>query len=200
MSKKYDYTGKTTALVTGYQAHQIVALKDIPKHGVRAGDLGGWIQHERNLTHLDDCWVGEGCVVHGSAKIRSHALVAGLSEIGGSTLVMGNARVIDVRLTGSCRVGGEARVIGPIDGDKNKYIYDVDIFGTCTKQPISILGLGLDVFILDTEMTVGVMHMTLREWELRQPDSLGVEDEVLVKFWSEYRGLILSLARKSGRL
>ena len=37
--------------------HRIKALIDILRWGVKAGDLGGYIQSESNLSQIGDCWV-----------------------------------------------------------------------------------------------------------------------------------------------
>ena len=37
--------------------HRIRALVDIPMYGVKAGDLGGYIEKEDNLSQYDNCWV-----------------------------------------------------------------------------------------------------------------------------------------------
>ena len=43
--------------------HRIKALIDILRWGVKAGDLGGYIQSENNLSQIGDCWVtGNGKV------------------------------------------------------------------------------------------------------------------------------------------
>lgn len=46
--KKYELTGETKE-IDGKILHRIRALIDIPEHDVKAGDLGGWIEAERNL-------------------------------------------------------------------------------------------------------------------------------------------------------
>lgn len=43
---KYDITSETR-LFGPVTLHRITALRDIPRHGVKAGDLGGWIESER---------------------------------------------------------------------------------------------------------------------------------------------------------
>ena len=42
--KKYEFTGATKVNEWGVTVQQIRALVDIPRTGVRKGDLGGWIE------------------------------------------------------------------------------------------------------------------------------------------------------------
>ena len=70
--KKYVFTEKTKNL--GKRVlHQIVALKDFAD--VKAGDLGGWIESEENLSHDGDCWVYDNAIVYMGAKIYDNAKV-----------------------------------------------------------------------------------------------------------------------------
>mgnify|MGYP001264415659 CR=1 FL=1 len=54
--KKYEFTGETREHL-GCTLHRIRALVAIASIGVSAGDLGGWIEAEKNLSHDGDAWV-----------------------------------------------------------------------------------------------------------------------------------------------
>lgn len=47
MNTKYEFTGETKR-VNGVTLHRIRALKDFGE--IRKGDIGGWIEAERNLS------------------------------------------------------------------------------------------------------------------------------------------------------
>ena len=51
-NKKYEFTGKT-ANVGKHILHRIRALRDFGD--VKAGDLGGFIESEGNLSHDGEC-------------------------------------------------------------------------------------------------------------------------------------------------
>ena len=42
-------------IVDGHILHRIQADRDIPFHGVKVGDVGGWVEKPNNLQ--DDAWV-----------------------------------------------------------------------------------------------------------------------------------------------
>lgn len=96
--KKYEFTGEVKK-IGGKILHRIRALIDIPEHDVKAGDLGGWIEAERNLSQKGAAWVAD------------EAWVTGLSLVIGNALVMGNARAMGAaRVTDAACVTGDARV------------------------------------------------------------------------------------------
>lgn len=86
---------------------RIVALRDIPRHGVKAGDLGGLVEDPANLSQADDAWVGVNAAVTGDAKVGGNALVCGDAWVGYRAHVTGDAKV-----DGNAMVWGRAVVRG----------------------------------------------------------------------------------------
>lgn len=86
--KKYELTAETKE-IGGKILHRIRALIDIPLHDVKAGDLGGWIEAERNLSQEGSAWVAD------EAWVRGKALVTGEARVTGNAWVRGNARVME---------------------------------------------------------------------------------------------------------
>ncbi|MBD8056934.1 hypothetical protein ICV35_25130, partial [Rhodococcus ruber] len=80
MSTKYELATETSEF-PGRTLHRIKALRDIPLHGVKAGDLGGWIENERNLSQDGDCWVGGNASVWGNARVWGNASVGGNARV-----------------------------------------------------------------------------------------------------------------------
>lgn len=78
-----DRTGKVIKI------YQIEALIDIPDIGVKAGDIGGFIEDESNLSHEGNCWVFPDSIV------AMGSLVAGDALIKGGSHVLGGSRVFD---------------------------------------------------------------------------------------------------------
>ena len=77
---------------------QIRALKDFGS--VKAGDLGGWIESEKNLSQEGYCWVYGNARVFGDAWVYGDAWVSGDAQVYGNAGVYGNAEVYgNVRLT-----------------------------------------------------------------------------------------------------
>ena len=73
---------------------QIRAAKDIGSFA-KAGDLGGWIEKEYNLSQVGDAWVYGDAEVSGNAGVYGDAEVYGNAEVSGNARVFGNAQVFD---------------------------------------------------------------------------------------------------------
>lgn len=100
--KKYELTNNTKEW-EGKTLYQIRALIDFGN--VKAGELGGYIENEKNLSHDGDAWV------YGNAQVCGDAWVCNDARVYGNAWVYGNARVY-----------GNANylVIGPI-GSRNAF-------------------------------------------------------------------------------
>ena len=72
--KKYELTEETTNIF-GKTLHRIRATRDFSI--VHAGDLGGFIEDERNLNHGENAWVGGNARVYGNAWVYGDAWVHG---------------------------------------------------------------------------------------------------------------------------
>ena len=84
MEKKYELTDDFICH-NGRILYRIRALRDFSN--VRAGDLGGYIQTEHNLSHEGNAWV------YDDAKVFDNAEVSGKVEVYGNAHIVGNAKV-----------------------------------------------------------------------------------------------------------
>ena len=114
--KKYELT-KETKVIGGKTLFRIRALRSFGD--IKAGDLGGFIENERNLSHEDNAWVSGNAKVIDNARVSDNALVIDNARVSGEAWVDGNARVsgyalvIDNALvSGNAKVGGKAIVGG----------------------------------------------------------------------------------------
>ena len=97
--------------------YQIKALKDFAN--IKAGDLGGWIEKESNLSQDGNCWVYGDARVFGDAWVYENARVFGDAWVYGDAMVYGDAWVYgdamvygDADVYGGAMVGGNAEVSG----------------------------------------------------------------------------------------
>ena len=74
MNRKYELTDETKE-VFGKTLHRIRALKAFGD--VEAGELGGWIEREENLSQEGLCWVSGNGQVFGDARVSGDATVYG---------------------------------------------------------------------------------------------------------------------------
>ena len=75
--KKYELTEECKEHF-GRKLYRIKALIDFGN--VKAGDLGGYIESEKNLSHNDNCWVYGNARVYGNAEVFGNARVYGNAD------------------------------------------------------------------------------------------------------------------------
>ena len=123
MDKKYELTNETKEFY-GMVLHRIRALKDFGR--VRAGDLGGWVEKEDNLSQLGACWVYENAMVYGNAWVYGNARVCENAEVTGNAKVHGNAKVC-----WNAKVYEDAEVYGSAWVAENALVYeDAMVYGS----------------------------------------------------------------------
>lgn len=78
MEKKYKFT-EETRIYNGRLLHRIVAIRDFSN--IQAGEKGGWIEKEENLSHEGNCWVSDEAIVCEGACVYDNAIVTGIAII-----------------------------------------------------------------------------------------------------------------------
>lgn len=115
--KKYELTTETLQFA-GHILHRIKALKDF--RSVKAGELGGWIESEENLSQADNAWVYNNAKIFDKARVYGDAAVSDDATVCGDAKVYGKATVY-----GTAMVYGAAEVYGEVE------IFDrVRVYGT----------------------------------------------------------------------
>ena len=117
MEKKYELTDDVIRETgrDGYPAflYRIKALRDFKCGGtcVHAGDLGGYIESEDNLSHEGSCWVFDDAKVYDSARVSDDACVSVTAEVSAYAEVYDQAVVSDYAVVrGHAKVYGAAKV------------------------------------------------------------------------------------------
>ncbi|WP_142417021.1 hypothetical protein [Bartonella massiliensis] len=124
MSKKYKLTSEIKKIKHArtrniINLYRIRALKDFDD--VKAGDLGGFIEKEANLSHDGNCWVYDKACVYGYARVYDN--VYGYAHVSGGACVFADAHIHDhahvsydatifnyARVYGRAIVAGSARI------------------------------------------------------------------------------------------
>lgn len=148
--KKYQIIKDDFKIEDDMKVYRIQALKDCG-YNVKAGDLGGYIESEDNLSQEGNCWVAENAIVCENAKISENAFISGDAIVSGHAKVFGNVIVLDhVEIFGNAKVYGDSVLIGYAKIYGKAKIYDksrigdhVNIFGNAIVHGFNILG-GVD--------------------------------------------------------
>lgn len=162
---------------------RIRALIDIP--GIcRAGDLGGFLESESNLSQCGNCWVSGDAEVSGNALVTQDALatdearISGDSLIEGMSLVTGSAQISgNVFMTDFARAMDKASLSGDICVEDNVRVYGnarisgkVIMVGHACISGNAIIS-GRDILIAGTETISGEARIC------------GNEDYIVFRTW-----------------
>ncbi len=135
VEKKYELTDETIEFA-GKTLHRIRALRSFGK--VKAGDVGGFVESEGNLSHEGDCWGGNRAWVYGDARVFGNAKVLGFSHVYDNARVYENANVLlaaaiygNAKVCGNAHVFGNAKVCDEAAVFGNAYVYDnIHVYGS----------------------------------------------------------------------
>ena len=142
MIKKYEFT-EETKVICGRKLHKIRALRDF--NDVKAGDLGGFIEKEENLSHEGNRWV------YNNAKVYDNAEISGNAEIYGNAIIYGNAKIY-----GRAVICGNAIIYGCAK------IYN----GKWDKSHLYIQGTKWAFYVSsENTITTGCQIHTFEEWQ-----------------------------------
>ena len=126
--KKFELTAEFVTNVFGKKLFRIKAL--VAFGDVSAGELGGFVEKEENLSNNGNAWVYGNAQVSGNARVCGNARVSGDARVSGNAQVSGNARVSgnawvygDAQVYGNARVYGNAWVYGDAWVSGNAQVY-----------------------------------------------------------------------------
>ena len=112
MDKKYELLKDDYINYRGEILYRIRALKDFGD--VKAGDIGGYVESEKNLNHDGSCWVYDNAKVYDNAEVCGYARVFGSAEVYDNARVFGSARVFEDAMVYDDAVISEGVIIGNV--------------------------------------------------------------------------------------
>ena len=124
MNKKFELVKNDSIEIDEhklYSARKLYRIRALINfNNVKAGDLGGYVEQENNLSQIDDCWIYDNACVYDDAKVYGSAKVFNNAKVYGSAKIFDNAWISD-----------NARVFGYTSVFDNAYVADnACVFGT----------------------------------------------------------------------
>lgn len=119
---KYILTDETIEY-DGHILHRIQANKDIPLKGafpkIKKGELGGFIESEKNLSQDGNCWIYPDAKVYDDAVVKDNARVLGTVIISGCAEVSENCEILshiygDAKIRGGGVITDHVTIFGDI--------------------------------------------------------------------------------------
>ena len=90
MLKKYKFVGEKKK-VGNSMLQQIQYTRSFA--GIRAGQMGGWLESEHNLSHDGNCYISEDSYVFENARVEDNAIVKHVSMVKGNAKIQENAKI-----------------------------------------------------------------------------------------------------------
>ena len=156
MNKKYeilmdnDYTKTVTFCGKTYEVHRIRALKSFNgiNCSVKRGDIGGYVQSEKNLSQGGLCWIYGDAIVLQDAIVADDAIIANTAVVRNNAIVGGEARIRDnCRIEDNAIVSENAKIYGNAHiRDKARVFGNAKVHGTSMVYGNSSVGNDAEVF------------------------------------------------------
>ena len=191
MERKYKLTDETKRLwdITLYR---IEALRDFSN--VKAGDKGGWIESEENLSQEDTCWVYDDAEVFDTAEVYGRAQVYGDARVYKNSAVHEDAQVY-----GGGQIDENAQAYGHAQIGENAHVYgnaqlcgDARVHGSVEVSGNAIVGSDRDYIVFKNWWSSGRYFTWTRSNNMwRVGCFLGTGEELIRKAYED--------SKRSGR-
>ena len=178
--KKYELTSNFVINEFGVKLFQIKATVDFGI--VKKGELGGYIENEKNLAQNGNAWVDGDARVYGNAWVYGDARVYGNAWVFGDAWVSGNAWVYgDAEVFGDAEVSGNAWVYGDARVHGNAWVYgNARVYGDAR-----VFG---DAWVYGNARVSGDARVYGNAWVSGDAEVFGNADYATISgFGSEYR-------------
>ena len=91
--KKYELIKESKTMFAEREIFRIRALKDF--EDVKAGDIGGWVCSENNLSQEGECWIYDEAKCLDEARVYDNAVMCGNAVMFGNAKMFDNAKMSD---------------------------------------------------------------------------------------------------------
>lgn len=218
---KYKIRKDLSMEYNGRTLYRIEALREILKHNIEKGDIGGWIEKETNLSQDGDCWISDEAKVYDNAEIYDDALVIETAEvygfarvydksnISGNSEVYGNAGIFDKAwienavvcekawVRGKAWVHQHSRICGDADIRGSSRIYLDVIKNTKEVYNIILESYFDDITITPNYITIGCETHSKEEWWQFTDRDIGVMyGEKFLNFWKKWKPILQSICEE----
>ena len=191
----------------GRKLFRIEATKDLKKHNVKAGDIGGYIEKEENLS--GNAWVCGNAKVYGDAEVWGNAWVCGNAKVWGDAKVWGNAKVYgDAEVWGNAWVCGNAKVWGNAKVYGNAWVYgnagvygdakvwgDAEVCGDTISKSDDLYNITsnsqYNITILPHSIKIGCeFHKKEDWWNFTDREIIEMDGKDALKWWRVWKPIL----------
>ena len=177
---------------------RIKALKDF--NDVKNGDIGGYVESEKNLSQYGDCWIYDNAIVSDNAQVCNNARVYYNAKVYGyarvcddaivwnKAQIYGNAKVCDnAQIYGKAYLHGNAKVCGDaqVYGDA-EVCGDAEVSGNAEVSGDAIISSDKDYIIFKNWWSSGRFFTWTRSNNMWMVGCFyGTGEELIVKAYKD---------------
>ena len=192
MHKKFELIKNDSIEIGNHKLYRIRAL--INFNDVKAGDLGGYVESENNLSQMDDCWIYDNACVYGNACVFYDACVYDNARVFGNACVFDDAKVFgnacvydDAKVFGNACVYDNARVSdSAYVADNAKVFYDACVFGSAHISGDAIIEQDSDYIVFKNNWSSGRYFTYTRSNKMWKVGCFyGTGDELIQKAYAD---------------
>lgn len=172
-NKKYEIT-QYAKDEFGTVLFRIRALKDFAD--VKAGDLGGYVENENNLSQEGKCWIYDKSKVSKEAHVTGNAKIINSSHVSDNAIISDSAYINRSYIMGNTKVKECARV-------NSSLVYGSGVIKGNSRVTANISFNGLiddDVIISGSRVNISGNDIQIRD-NARITGDVRIEDNVLVR-------------------
>ena len=129
--KKFELTNETK-IINGKTLYRIKALKNFEYDNIKIGDLGGFVEKEKNLSQYGNCWIYHNSCVYDKARISGNAKIIGECNIYDRAKISDNAWIENSEIFNDAYIFDNGRVYNCIVKDNSNIFGDAHIYRNCT--------------------------------------------------------------------
>ena len=191
MEKKYEIL-EDSIVIDGFTLYRIRALKDF--FVVKAGELGGYIEHEGCLSHEGYSWVYDDAKVYNASKVmncgsvKDNAVVRNGSKVMGFAGVGGNAVVADFSIVeGEVTISDNALIENSTVSENAKVRESAHVHSKAIVKGFSNVSGNVNNAVIDGLSVVGIDSYVGKGCYLKSVTLVNGADVVGENFLSDVR-------------
>lgn len=191
--KKYEIVKDNFKEVNGVKVYRIRALKDfqndlLRNKKIKKGDLGGYIESEKNLSQEGNCWIADNAIVCDNATIKDNSVILDNATVSKYAAISENTTIFEY-----AKIWGSAKIHGQILIGGHAKIYDhANVHGLVVLAGAHFIGNNADIKEMGDVMTILGLDTAYDNITFYRTKS---ETEISLVYW-KFNGITIDEFRK----
>ena len=210
-NEKYEIVKDNFKEVNGVKVYRIRALKDfqndlLRNKKIKKGDLGGYIESEKNLSQEGNCWIADNAIVCDNATIKDNSVILDNATVSKYAAISENTTIFEyakiwgsAKIHGQILIGGHAKIYDHANlhgklciGDHVNIFGDANVHGLIVLAGAHFIGNNADIKEMGDVMTILGLDTAYDNITFYRTKS---ETEISLVYW-KFNGITIDEFRK----